>query len=122
MADTSNSSTPSPTPAKPAPANIVVKPQELDWSVAVAHLKNVEETMLALYAGKEGVNPYIWIAKHLTPLKTAAAVTTSRSAALYASIMQLEAEVPAVNMTGETGILQVKPTVMVPTHVQQQVK
>lgn len=85
-----------------------IKPQALDWSLALNHLNKIEEDMKSLYAGKDGVNPFVWIAKNVAPLRTRAQVDT-RNEALYATIMSLRCETPTVPMIGNTGILTIKP-------------
>lgn len=69
----------------------------LDWTAAKAHLKSLEEKMIAEFSGKDGVNPHLWIAQYVKPLKQRLAVGEN-SAELFNEVMSLRITTPTVNL------------------------
>ena len=68
----------------------------LDWDAAAKHLDTVEQKMIAEYAGKDGVNPYLWIQDKVKPLR--AQMSANRSDELYGQIMTLQPSEPKVDL------------------------
>ncbi len=68
----------------------------LDWDAAAKHLDTIEAKVIADYAGKDGVNPYLWIAEKVKPLRTQ--LTVNKTEELYGQIMTLKVSEPKVDL------------------------
>lgn len=82
-----------PQPVKTLPSSEIV----LDWDSARAHLAKVEAEVVEKFAGKDGCNPYVWIAEKVRPLKDKLA-TGVRTPELFNDIMSLVVKEPRVDM------------------------
>ena len=68
----------------------------LDWDAAAKHLDTIEQKMIKEYAGKDGVNPYVWIQDNIKPLRTQLAI--NKTDELYGKIMTLQVTEPKVDL------------------------
>ena len=85
--------TKTPTPkVEPTSTSTIV----LDWAAARAHLQMVRDNMIEQYAGKDGMNPHLWLAKYHHPLEQEVAVGNT-TAELYNRIFELKVTEPKIN-------------------------
>lgn len=59
--------TPTPTPDPIAKEDFKLA-TEAEFEVALNHVTNINDEMVAKYAGKNGMNPFVWIKNNIEPL------------------------------------------------------